>query len=73
MDNRLSEDVMLDEVLRTPPEPRIPANFRQRRLTRLPEVPQLGLDRWLTQPSILVTILSIEIVCSAVLLWRARA
>jgi hypothetical protein len=37
MGDRLPEDVMLDEMLRTPPEPCIPANFRQRLLTRLPE------------------------------------
>jgi hypothetical protein len=102
MGDRLPEDVMLDEMLRTPPEPCIPANFRQRLLTGLPETPvprnrrrwfwpalgvfgllsfiflaetafQLGVERWLTQPSMLLTILSIEFVFSILLLWRARA
>lgn len=39
MDDRLSEDMMLDQALRTAPEVRVPANFRQRLLTRLPEAP----------------------------------
>jgi hypothetical protein len=107
MDDQLSEEVMLDDALldkalRTPPEPRIPANFRQRLLARLPETTapqrrrrwfwpalgvfsllsfiflaetafQLGVERWLTQPSMLLTTLGIEIVFSILLLWRARA
>lgn len=102
MDDRLPEDVMLDEALRTKPEVRIPANFRQRLLTRLPATsapqhrrrwfwPSLGvfgllsfmflaeaalqlrIEHWLTQPSMLLTTLGIEIVFSILLLWRARA
>jgi hypothetical protein len=102
MDDQLSEEVMLDDALRTAPEVRIPANFRQRLLTRLPETiapphrrrwfwpglgvfsllsfiflaetaSQLGVERWLTQPSMLLTTLGIEILFSILLLWRARA
>jgi hypothetical protein len=101
MDEQLSEEVMLDDALQTRPEVRIPANFRQRLLTRLPETTapqrrrwfwpalgvfgllsfmflaeaalQLGVERWLTQPSMLLTTLGIEIVFSILLLWRARA
>jgi hypothetical protein len=107
MEDRLSEDVtsedvMLDAALRTAPEVRIPANFRQRLMTRLPEVQagprrrrwfwpalgvfglisfvilaeaalQLGVQRWLVQPSMLLTILALEVVLSLVVLWRATA
>ncbi len=37
MDDQLPEEVMLDEALKTAPEVRVPANFRQRLMTRLPE------------------------------------
>jgi hypothetical protein len=102
MDDRLPEDVMLDEALRTAPRIRVPVNFRQRLLTRLPDPPapprrrrwfwpaigifgllsfvyladaawQIGLANRLTQPSMLLATLGIEIVFSVVLLWRARA
>lgn len=110
MDDRLPEDMTLDEALdkamdkalRAAPEVRIPANFRQRLLTRLPATPapqpgrrwfwpamavfglisfmflaeaalQLGVERWLIQPPMLLTTLGIEIVFSVILLWRARA
>ena len=34
---------------------------------------QLGVERWLIQPPMLLTTLGLEIVFSIVLLWRARA
>jgi hypothetical protein len=80
MDNRLPEDAMLDEALRTPPEPRrrwfwpAMAAFSLVSFMILSEAAlHLDVEHWLIQPPMLLTILSIEIVCSIVLLWRARA
>lgn len=78
MDDRLSEDRIpgeeIDHALRTAPELRIPANFRQRLLTRLPEAPgPQPRHRWFWPAIGVFSLLSFMILAEqAMQLGRAR-